>query len=148
MPDHKRGAKKTEEDLAFNSVVGRNIKYLRRARKLNQTKVADHCKVKFQQLQKYEKGLNGCSAFRLHQLAKFFKVGLDVLVDPNMITKHRGFTGEMDWLDYEIEIDQALEKQALKGSTPQDAGYLKPQADIGSLEEIKLEEVMEATKCP
>ena len=131
MPDHQRGSKKTEEDLAFNAIVGRNIKYLRRARKLNQTKVADHCKVKFQQLQKYEKGLNGCSAFRLHQLAKFFKVGLDVLIDPNMITKHRGFTGDMDWLDNEKKL------------TPQDAGYLKPQKDIGSLEEI-----MEAIKCP
>ena len=129
MPDHKRGAKKTEEDLAFNSVVGRNLKYLRRARKLNQTRVADHCKVKFQQLQKYEKGLNGCTAYRLHQLAKFFKVSMDVLIDPNMITKHRGFTGQDDWIDKEL--------------TPQDAGYLKPQKDIGSLEEI-----MEAVKCP
>ena len=131
MPDNQRGSKKTVEDLAFNTVVGRNIKYLRRARKLNQTKVADHCKVKFQQLQKYEKGLNGCSAFRLHQLAKFFKVGLDVLIDPDMITKHRGFSGDMDWLDNEKKL------------TPQDAGYLKPQKDIGSLEEI-----MEAVKCP
>ena len=129
MPDHQRGSRKTEEDLAFNAVVGRNIKYLRRARKLNQTKVAEHCKVKFQQLQKYEKGINGCTAYRLHQLAKFFKVGLDVLVDPNMITKHRGFTGQDDWIDKEL--------------TPQDAGYLKPQKDIGSLEEI-----MEAVKCP
>ena len=114
MPDHQRGSRKTEEDLAFNAVVGRNIKYLRRARKLNQTKVAEHCKVKFQQLQKYEKGINGCTAFRLHQLAKFFKVGLDVLVDPNMITKHRGFTGDMDWLDYEIEIEKAQERQSIK----------------------------------
>ena len=114
MPDHQRGSRKTEEDIAFNAVVGRNIKYLRRARKLNQTKVADHCKVKFQQLQKYEKGINGCTAYRLHQLAKFFKVGLDVLVDPNMITKHRGFTGDMDWLDYEIEIEKAQERQSIK----------------------------------
>jgi len=116
MPNHQRGSKKTEEDLAFNAVVGRNIKYLRRARKLNQTKVADHCKVKFQQLQKYEKGLNGCSAFRLHQLAKFFKVGLDVLIDPEMITKHRGFTGQDDWLDdleFHREAQDALDKQAL-----------------------------------
>ena len=113
MSDGKRGTKKTAEDLAFNTVVGRNIKYLRKARKLNQTKVASYCKVQFQQLQKYEKGLNGCSAFRLHQLAKFFNVGIEVLVDPNMITKHRGFTGDMDWLDYEIEVDKALEKQAL-----------------------------------
>jgi len=129
MPDNQRGSRKTEEDLAFNAVVGRNIKYLRRARKLNQTKVAEHCKVKFQQLQKYEKGINGCTAFRLHQLAKFFKVGLDVLIDPEMITKHRGFTGQDDWLDEindQIEIDKALDKQALR-------------------EEIKSEEVV---KCP
>jgi len=129
MPDNQRGSRKTEEDLAFNAVVGRNIKYLRRARKLNQTKVAEHCKVKFQQLQKYEKGINGCTAFRLHQLAKFFKVGLDVLIDPEMITKHRGFTGQDDWLDEvndQIEIDKALDKQALR-------------------EEIKSEE---AVKCP
>ncbi len=113
MPDNQRGGKKTAEDLAFNAVVGRNIKYLRKQRKLNQTKVADYCKVKFQQMQKYEKGLNGCSAYRLHQLAKFVNVKLEVLIDPNMITKHRGFTGDMDWLDYEIEVDKALEKQAL-----------------------------------
>ena len=116
MPDDQRGSKKTEEDLAFNKGVGRNIKYLRKLRSLNQTKVADHCKVRFQQLQKYEKGLNGCSAFRLHQLAKFFKVGLDVLIDPEMITKHRGFTGQDDWLDdleFHREAQDALDKQAL-----------------------------------
>jgi len=144
MPDNQRGSKKTEEDLAFNKVVGRNIKYLRKCRSLNQTKVADHCKVKFQQLQKYEKGINGCSSFRLHQLAKFFKVSMDVLIDPQMITKYRGFTGKDDWLD--------------KGLTPQDAGYLKPQKDIGSYEEItqEVEEMLTSgkrqseviTKCP
>ena len=116
MPYGRRGYKKTEEDLAFNTVVGRNIKYLRKANKLNQTKVADHCQVRFQQLQKYEKGMNGCSAFRLHQLAKFFNVGMDVLVDPKMIKKHRGFTGQDDWMDelaYQKEAEEALDKQIL-----------------------------------
>ena len=98
MPDNQRGSKKTVEDLAFNAVVGRNIKYLRKCRSLNQTKVANHCKVKFQQMQKYEKGMNGCSAFRLYQLANFFGVSMEVLVDPQMITKHRGFTGDQDWI--------------------------------------------------
>ena len=114
MSDNQRRRKKTVEDIAFNTVVGRNIKYLRRCRSLNQTKVANHCKVQFQQLQKYEKGTNGCSAFRLDQLAKFFGVSMDVLSDPQMITTHKGFIG----------------------LTPQDAGYLKPQAGIGSYEEI------------
>ena len=36
-----------------------------------------------------------------------------MLIDPNMITKCRGFNGDMDWLDYETEIDNHLDKQAL-----------------------------------
>ena len=126
MPDHKRGTKKTEEDLAFNSVIGRNLKYLRKYRKLNQTKVADHCKIKFQQLQKYEKGINGCSAFRLHQLAKFFKVSLDVLIDPEMITKHRGFASYQDRIDAEIEIDKMLTEQDIIDNYKRSVGHKCP----------------------
>ena len=94
MPDNQRGSRKTEEDIAFNAVVGKNIKYLRNCKQYNQTKVASHCNVKFQQLQKYEKGTNGTTAFRLNQLAKFFGVSMEVLVDPEMIIKHRGFTDD------------------------------------------------------
>ena len=126
MPDHKRGAKKTEEDLAFNSVVGRNLKYLRKYRRLNQTRVAEHCKVKFQQLQKYEKGINGCSAFRLHQLAKFFKVSMDVLIDPEMITKHRGFASYQDRIDAEIEIDKLLTEQDIIDNYKRSVGHKCP----------------------
>ena len=126
MSDHKRGNKKTEEDLAFNTVVGRNLKYLRKYRRLNQTKVATHCKVKFQQLQKYEKGINGCSAYRLHQLAKFFKVGLDVLVDPDMITKHRGFASYQDQIDSDIEIDKLLSEQEIIENYKQSVGHKCP----------------------
>ena len=126
MPDHKRGTKKTEEDLAFNTVVGRNLKYLIKYRRLNQTKVATHCKVKFQQLQKYEKGINGCSAYRLHQLAKFFKVGLDVLVDPDMITKHRGFASYQDQIDSDIEIDKLLSEQEIIENYKQSVGHKCP----------------------
>ena len=114
MSNNQRGSKKTVEDLAFNAVVGRNIKYLRKYKRLNQTKVANHCKVQFQQLQKYEKGTNGCSAFRLKQLAKFFGVSMDVLSDPQMITKHKGFTEKMEWQEYEAEIEKELDKQALR----------------------------------
>ena len=104
------------EELAFNRTVGSNIKYLRKTRNLNQSKVAAVLAVSFQQIQKYEKGANGICALKLKQLADFFKVGLDVLVDPNMITKHRGFTGDMDWI---VGNNQ------------------NPQVLVGSLEEIK-----------
>ena len=126
MPDTQRGHKKTADDIAFNAVVGRNIKYLRKYRRLNQTKVADHCKVKFQQLQKYEKGTNGCSAYRLHQLAKFFKVGLDVLIDPDMITKHRGFTSYQDQINSDVEIDKILTEQQIIENYKQSVGHKCP----------------------
>ena len=95
---------RTPEELAFNATVGSNIKYLRKTRNLNQSKVAAALAppVSFQQIQKYENGKNGICALKLKQLAEFFKVGCDVLVDPNMITAHRGFTGNMDWFDKDI----------------------------------------------
>ena len=111
MPNRHR----TDEELTVNRIVGQNIKYLRKLDNLTQTKVGNAIGVTFQQIQKYEKGMNGLSALRLKQVANKFKVSLDVLVDPQMITTHKGFTG----------------------LTPQDAGYLKPQICIGSLEEIK-----------
>jgi transcriptional regulator with XRE-family HTH domain len=126
MPDTQRGHKKTADDIAFNAVVGRNIKYLRKYRRLNQTKVADHCKVKFQQLQKYEKGTNGCSAYRLQQLAKFFKVGLDVLVDPDMITKHRGFASYQEQIDSDVEIDKLLTEQEIIEKYKKSVGHKCP----------------------
>ena len=112
MPNRQR----TPEELAFNATVGSNIKYLRKTRNLNQSKVAVALSVSFQQIQKYEKGANGCSAIRLKQLADFFKVGLDVLVDPNMITAHRGFTGQQDWVDKELSR-RAYREEFIKENT-------------------------------
>ena len=101
---------RTPDELAFNATVGLNIKYLRKTRNLNQSKVAAAIAVSFQQIQKYEKGLNGLCALKLKQLADFFKVGTDVLIDPNMITAHRGFTGNMDWLK-PVAIKEVLDTE-------------------------------------
>ena len=112
MPNRQR----TPEEFAFNATVGNNIKYLRKTRNLNQSKVAAALSVSFQQIQKYEKGANGLSAIRLKQLASFFKVGFDVLVDPNMITAHRGFTGIQDWVDKELSR-RAYREEFIKENT-------------------------------
>ena len=106
MPNKQR----TPDELAFNATIGLNIKYLRKTRNLNQSKVAAAAGVSFQQIQKYEKGINGLCALKLKQLADFFKVGTDVLIDPNMITAHRGFTGNMDWLK-PVAIKEVLDTE-------------------------------------
>ena len=112
MPNKQR----TPDELAFNTAIGLNIKYLRKIRNLNQSKVAAALSVSFQQIQKYEKGANGLCALKLKQLADFFKVGTDVLVDPNMIKTHRGFTGNQDWVDKEL-IRRAYREEFIKENT-------------------------------
>ena len=96
-------------------MVGANIRFLRIARRLTQTKVSLAIDVTFQQMQKYEAGTNCLNTYRLVQLADFFKVGVQDLVNPDFIANN------------------CKKKLSL---TPQDAGYLKPQKGIGSFEEI------------
>ena len=47
---------------AVDKLVGRNIRVLRLAKGLSQTKLADALGVTFQQVQKYEKGTNRVAA--------------------------------------------------------------------------------------
>jgi transcriptional regulator with XRE-family HTH domain len=119
---------KTEDAAKFAKMVGGNMRFLR----LNHTPfrpqkvLAHHLGLTFQQVQKYESGKNIPCSYRLVQIADFYKVSPNDLVNPSYI--HNQTKGN------EV-LDRAL--------TPQDAGYLKPQEGIGSLEEI-----MEAVKCP
>ena len=90
MPNRHR----TSEELNFNATVGKNIRFLRKKRNLNQTKVGQAIGTTFQQIQKYEKGSNGVSSNKLKLLANKFNVSMDVLADPMMIAKYEGFSNE------------------------------------------------------
>ena len=54
---------KRPSEVEFNTIVGKNIRYLRKSKKLTQTNVADAIGVSFQQVQKYEKGSNGLHSY-------------------------------------------------------------------------------------
>ncbi len=58
----------------FNLHIGKKIKFRRLELGLTQTKVAVAIQVTFQQIQKYEKGVNGVSSLRIMQLANYLKV--------------------------------------------------------------------------
>ena len=106
---------KTDDYKQFCQMVGANIRFCRIAKKLTKTKVSIAIDVTFQQMQKYEAGTNCLNTYRLVQLADFFKVGVQDLVNPDFIASN------------------CKKKISL---TPQDAGYLKTQKGIGSMEEI------------
>ena len=61
---------------SFNLSVGQKIRQKRLEHKLTQGQLADKCGITFQQIQKYEKGTNGCSAFRIKEIAGHLKVNV------------------------------------------------------------------------
>ena len=107
--------------ITFCEMLGSNMRYCRLKFGMPQKSLAFHIGVSHQNVQKYEAGDIIPSAYRLKQIADFYKVKTDDLLDPSFI--HRSTVA-----------NEVLDKAPL---TPQDAGYLKPQEDIGSLEELK-----------
>ena len=65
----------------FNKHLGNKLKMRRLALGLTQTKVAKAINVTFQQIQKYEKGINGVSSTRLLQLSNYLKVPINYFFD-------------------------------------------------------------------
>jgi len=103
---------KTSDEHRFAKMIGTNMKYLRLRKGFSPMKVlAGHIGMTHQQVAKYESGKNIPCAYRLAQIADYYKVKTDDLINPDFIN--------------------------CQSKTPQDAGYLKPQEDIGSLEELK-----------
>jgi len=118
---------KRPDEIEFNTIVGKNIRYLRKEKRLTQKEVGAAIGVSFQQVQKYEKGLNGLHSYSLYKVAhRVFNVNMDVLADPQMITKHKGFSEEIT----DDQMNAALKKAEAKG-------YLEPKVCVGSLDQIK-----------
>ena len=61
---------------SFNLSVGQKIRQKRLEQKLTQSQLADKSGITFQQIQKYEKGAKGCSAFRIKEKAEHLKVNV------------------------------------------------------------------------
>ena len=62
-------------------VVGRNIRLRRLAKSMSQTALAERLGITFQQIQKYEKGVNRVGASRLMQIAEALDVPVHAFFD-------------------------------------------------------------------
>ena len=106
---------KRPDEVEFNTIVGKNIRHLRKWKKLTQTKVADAIGVSFQQVQKYEKGSNGLHSYSLHKVAhRVFNMKMDELTNPNMIADHTEFVRRQEDEDDMYQINRSIEEQEEK----------------------------------
>ena len=85
--------KNTADSISFVRMIGANLKFLRLHRQtfMPQKVVAAALGITHQQINKYETGLNTPCAYRLWQLANFYKVTCNDLVNSTYIyenTKH------------------------------------------------------------
>ena len=100
---------KNAEAMKFAAIVGGNLKYCRTKKvKFMPMKVpAAHIGVSYQQINKYESGYNLVDSFRLKQLAEFYNVSTDDLLDPSFI--HR------DTLNNEV-LSKAIKVEKTNGN--------------------------------
>ena len=91
----------TKEKLSFDSHVGKKLRNKRIQLKLTQTHIGNALNKTFQQVQKYEKGVNGLSSFVLGKLAKFFKVPVSYFYEG---FDYETFTSQLTYKDNEPEI--------------------------------------------
>ena len=71
-----------ENESIAAEVIGLRLKRLRLLRNKTQTRVAKKINVSFQQLQKYEKGLNECRFINIIKLSEYLGVDVDYFYKP------------------------------------------------------------------
>ncbi|WP_291568599.1 helix-turn-helix transcriptional regulator [Bradyrhizobium sp.] len=73
--------KKTKSEI--DEYIGSRIREYRLSLRLTQEQLASALKVSFQQVQNYEKGINGISAVRLFDICKILNVPLASMFPPD-----------------------------------------------------------------
>jgi transcriptional regulator with XRE-family HTH domain len=93
--------------VPIDVLVGHNVRKRRLTRGLSQTQLAEPLDLTFQQIQKYEKGINRISAGVLYELAKILGCSIEQLYE-GVDTLPAGeidtifSVGRVDRLDYEV----------------------------------------------
>ena len=74
----------------LDALVGARIRVFRVHRKISQTDLAEQIGVTFQQVQKYEKGVNRVGAGRLLEVARVFNIQINALFETHAETSPIG----------------------------------------------------------
>ena len=88
----------------FDAMLGANLQYMRKFNQLSMKKVAVQIPFTFQQLQKYEKGMNTISVYKLLQLCNIYKVTIAEIVKETFIENHQGLINKVLDKAYMVKI--------------------------------------------
>ncbi|WP_290943191.1 helix-turn-helix transcriptional regulator, partial [Hyphomonas sp.] len=97
-----------EDNIIFNQSLGKKIKSRRLELKKTQTWLAKKLGVTFQQIQKYEKGSNGTSAYRLWEISKALRVSMSYFFPTPMLPNFTTVTHEEILQDKNLNLKEPL----------------------------------------
>ena len=97
-----------DQSIDFNKSIGIKIKNRRLELKLTQSKLAKRINVTFQQIQKYEKGSNGTSAYRLWEISKALRVSMSYFFPTPMLPNFTTVTHEEILQDKNLNLKEPL----------------------------------------
>ncbi len=108
--------------------VGRRLKLLRKQKHISQKQLADRLGVTFQQIQKYEKGLNRLPASRMLSICMALDITPNDLFH-DLLTKQYPFKEPQDFSSDEMELIEIVRqlKPPLKNQVRQIVGTLAEQ---------------------
>ena len=84
-------ARRTVECMNVNKLIGKNLRYMRKKKKLTLQSLADLAGIKYQQVGKYELGVDQLSAYRIYQFSQIFRVKVKYFFDPTYIDRMNGY---------------------------------------------------------
>ncbi|MGN0929955.1 MAG: helix-turn-helix domain-containing protein [Alphaproteobacteria bacterium] len=93
MKNNKQYAKQKSHD--FYKYLGARLKYYRKLNEYSQMRIAKELGVTFQQVQKYESGVNNIPVERLIIFAKNFNLSLEELLGETFYPKQTKFSNEL-----------------------------------------------------
>ena len=93
----------------IDRIVGENIYRQRRRLKLTQERLGELLGLTFQQVQKYEKGVNRVSAGRLYEIASVLEVPVGFFFDGAEDAQPSGFAEDPDEAQMAVLSDEVLQ---------------------------------------
>ena len=82
---------RSNDHHSMNKVIGDNLRFVRRLKKMSLMQLADKMNVKYQQVAKYELGQNQLCAFRLWQASNILGCKVKYFFDQTYINRMYGY---------------------------------------------------------
>lgn len=83
-----------QSEIKANIAIGKKLRFYRTLAGKSQEEVGEYLGITFQQIQKYERGMNAIRGAKIISLASYFGVSTDALL--GVSAKHHGHDYELD----------------------------------------------------